>query len=275
MQQIIGPLGLEILPASESTLFASSKKTMKLEKNWSEYATNMFMQSISEAKTMEFVPSTTLERHGKIAFGDIIMTTFSGRQYSITEKLICNNCAKWEKNIDQFKKDFDKTIITHVERWNDSNRFGGVLKNEESTIVVDYNVEIASRKYHASILDPNQSKDVKDSIKKVQEWRKKIEGFENCLPDIDSISDIDLNKPMSTLEIRKKIARLDSIVFSDVTVKQDNNNPVSIMPAGCLYKTIVKKRKYKKIEVVDDDLADFNEPSASQVNVGVDENKSW
>lgn len=156
---------------------------MELTTNWSEYAVNLFLESILKAKIIEFVPSQTLERHRNIQFGDVKVTNFLDQTFSITEELISNKFAISEKNIKKFKANFDKTDINHIERWNDNSQNGGVLINGERKIVVDYNEEIISRKYQEQLIKHNIF--MQRSIVKVLEWKKKIHGFEKCVPDIN------------------------------------------------------------------------------------------
>lgn len=181
-------VALNILPVKTRFDYLNDKQEILFHNAWSPLALTLFQQGIDQAATVTFEMSDNLTRHKGFLFGDLIITTFYGIKYSLSESLISAQVAKRASSPQEFEKHFNRLLERKIERWNDNSKTGGVLKYEEGKLPLFYDDEIQI-KQHIANCDAVQYR--KMSVQKVIEWQQRNEIYYRINPNDDSDDDDD------------------------------------------------------------------------------------
>lgn len=172
-------VALNILPAITRFDYLNDKEEIIFHNTWCPLALTLFQQGLDEAAIVSFEMSDNLTSHKSFLFGDIIITTFYGINYSLSDSLVNAKVAIRASSPQEFEKHFNRLLERKIERWNDNSMTGGVLKYEEGKLPLFYDEEIQIKEYIASC-DAVQSR--KMSVQKVVEWQKKNEIYDRNNP---------------------------------------------------------------------------------------------
>ncbi|KAL7042291.1 hypothetical protein ACKWTF_001095 [Chironomus riparius] len=171
---IMNKVALNILPAVTRFDYLNEKEEILFHNSWCPLALKLFQQSLDKASVISFEMSDNLTNHKGFLFGDLIITTFYGLQFSLSQVLVNEKVAKRASSPEEFEKYFNRVLERDIERWNDNSKTGGILKYEEGKLPLNYDDEIQIKQY-ISNCEPVQSR--KMSVQKVIEWQQKNEMY--------------------------------------------------------------------------------------------------
>lgn len=176
-------VSLSILPAITQFDYLNNKEEILFHNSWCPLALKLFQQSLDKASTISFKMSDDLTVYKGFLFGDLIITTFYGVKFSLSEALINAKVAKKASSLQEFEKQFNRLLERDIERWNDNSKTGGILKFEEGKLPLFYDDEIEIKQYITNC-EPVQSR--KTSVQKVIEWQQKNEIYDRIFPNEES-----------------------------------------------------------------------------------------
>ncbi|CAG9798017.1 unnamed protein product [Chironomus riparius] len=180
---IMNKVALNILPAVTRFDYLNEKEEILFHNSWCPLALKLFQQSLDKASVISFEMSDNLTNHKGFLFGDLIITTFYGLQFSLSQVLVNEKVAKRASSPEEFEKYFNRVLERDIERWNDNSKTGGILKYEEGKLPLNYDDEIQIKQY-ISNCEPVQSR--KMSVQKVIEWQQKNEMYSQIFPNEES-----------------------------------------------------------------------------------------
>jgi len=180
---IMNKVSLSILPAITQFDYLNNKEEILFHNSWCPLALKLFQQSLDKASTISFEMSDDLTGYKGFLFGDLIITTFYGVKFSLSEALINAKVAKKASSSQEFEKQFNRLLERDIERWNDNSKTGGILKFEEGKLPLFYDDEIQIKQY---ITNCEQVQSRKTSVQKVIEWQQKNEIYDRIFPNEDS-----------------------------------------------------------------------------------------
>jgi hypothetical protein len=166
-------MSLNILPASLKTDFRTNALLLTLDYKWCDIAITNFINCTREAKFIKYNASAKfLSENGEVEVGDLIITSASNT-YSLSEVLLNSKLALSFSSPDDFYKHYLKSFTCTLERWQDNNRLGGVLKGTEGSMMFNYESQITKMREE---LDESRAI-INIATEKVKNWLQKNEMF--------------------------------------------------------------------------------------------------
>jgi hypothetical protein len=172
---IIGPLSLELLPCSAEMDYIKKKRVVQFAWTWLSPAVNFFNEQVNQAVVIKFEPTKDWPMINNIIFGDLILTTPAGDVVSMTEMLKQKKYGTLPSphNFDEFYNEFNATKVIWLQRWNDNEAKGGILKSQTPDslpLLYMQEIEIKMRR-RIDLLDEFYMLN-KRAIRKVIAWQK-------------------------------------------------------------------------------------------------------
>lgn len=168
---IIGPISLTVLPVSYALDYVEMKQFARFENKWSTNAVQSFQRHVYRAVAITFEKSPEFPLSKGFLFGDLKLLTASGRSYNLSEALISEGFAGLATTMAEFQNVFLASKTLFIERWNDNEQTGGILKEQDGVLPFSYEKLEKKKKMQQHLID------------KVIEWKKSIRGFEALSPD--------------------------------------------------------------------------------------------
>lgn len=123
---------LSCLPATLKFDHENCKQISEFSPYWSKRAISVFRKEINSASEIYFTRSTDVS-HPEVLIGDLVIYDKSIVKYGMISKLLEEETAVIVPN-ENFLKCYNQLFTNNIERWNDNERTGGVLKNVEGTM---------------------------------------------------------------------------------------------------------------------------------------------
>ncbi|XP_070509283.1 uncharacterized protein [Chironomus tepperi] len=177
---IMNKVALNVLPAITRFDYINDKEEILFHNLWCPLALKLFEQCLDKASVISFEMSDNLTSNKGFLFGDLMITSFYGIQFSLSEALVDAKVAKRASSPQEFERHFNRLLERDIERWNDNSKTGGILKYEEGKLPLFYEDEIQIKNYITNC-EPVQSRKI--SVQKVVEWQEKNEMYHRILPN--------------------------------------------------------------------------------------------
>jgi hypothetical protein len=223
-------VSLKVLPIVSQFDYIENKEKVLFYNKWSELAIKIFKHSLDKAAIISFEVSDELPGYKGFVFGDLKITTFYGMVISMCDTLCEAKVAKYAATAVEFLRNFEKVLSRDIERWNDNNKTGGILKIAQGKLHLYYDDEIRLKQYIANC-ETVQNRVL--SFQKVVEWKQKIEGFENVAPESFFDNDAGCSQRHDDEGFDERIVKKKPKFLSQFgvmkNVKQDNRDKMSIV----------------------------------------------
>jgi hypothetical protein len=237
---------LDVLPGRKTVNFRSNTTDLVKGHEWTDLSVQLFQKCLADAAEMKFIPVKVLPiesdyQMGKIYFGDVLLKTNSGSVFSLRKIMLQEQFAV---EVQDLAKEYLKSSTSHIERWNDNFRHGGIQKTTISTVLDKYVQK--PPKVEATSLD------------KIQNWNTKA-------PTSGTARD--------AISVNNNLEVLSSTFNSTVTLNGTAAAPPKATNRLAIYKKIVENRKQKEQMELSFNQSDFETSTRKETGPGSSNNQ--
>lgn len=239
----------QVLPSQNKLNRTTNKVELVWHDLWSRESVKYFLKLLRDSSAVYFQQSTNFSDND-IKFGELWLENSAGKMTQMSEELMRKKLAVSVK-VTRFQFYYNRTLTSIIDRWVNNERKNPLLLTPDSVLVAEVastgNDEQKSNHRLLQRLSDYQTQDVcqknlKSSIKKVTDWKKKNQGFQ---PDL--VADNLIDSPIEEVEKSQALKSLNLSGRSKSDESEASGRP----------KPIVQQFREVPYEVADESQSSF------------------